>query len=119
MRIVSSQELKIIGLVVAAATVLAILITVVVRLGSGSRKAPVAENPTTTQTQDSIMVSEFLIPEDYSVDSESDWFFSREPLQRWTRDQIERYWIDPRDIGIELLQETNDTLIEQLMEGIP
>lgn len=98
---------------------MAILITVVVRLSGNSRKTPVVENPAITQMQDSIMVSEFLIPEDYSVENESEWFFYREPLQRWTKDQLERYWVDPRDIGIELLQETNDKLIEELMESIP
>ncbi|TVQ96553.1 MAG: hypothetical protein EA403_15935 [Spirochaetaceae bacterium] len=47
------------------------------------------------------------------------WLRFRPPRERWTAEDVERFWIDPGMIGAEYLSETNRRLIEEMLKDVP
>lgn len=47
------------------------------------------------------------------------WKRYRPPRQRWTAQDVERFWLDPGGIGAEYLSQTNRRLIQELLQGVP
>ncbi len=47
------------------------------------------------------------------------WIRFRPPRERWTPEDVERFWIDPGLIGAEYLSETNRRLIEEMLKEVP
>ena len=47
------------------------------------------------------------------------WIRFRPPRERWTAEDVERFWIDPGVIGAEFLSETNRRLVEEMLKDIP
>lgn len=43
----------------------------------------------------------------------------RPPRERWSTEDVDRFWIDPGQIGSEYLSDTNRQLIEELLQGVP
>ncbi len=43
----------------------------------------------------------------------------RPPRERWSAEEVDRFWIDPGQIGSEYLSDTNRQLIEELLQGVP
>lgn len=115
MRLFTTKELRIITVVVAVATIVAVTITVV-------RESPKTRESIPTEISTSkkfdLLISDMIIPEDYTEEPSSRWYLSRPPLRKWSEEQIARYWIDPRQIGIEILEKENDRLIEEMFEDV-
>ncbi|TVQ39258.1 MAG: hypothetical protein EA384_07085 [Spirochaetaceae bacterium] len=47
------------------------------------------------------------------------WMRFRAPRERWTAEDVDRFWIDPGRVGAEYLSQTNRRLIEELLSGVP
>ena len=118
MRLFSNSEIKIIGLTVAAATVLAVVITVSIGLSKRDRGAPQTGQSGGREVE-LPYITDIVIPEEFTLTGGERWYFSREPLKRWSQDQVDLFWIDPGEIGIDLMTEESNNAIEKLVEEIP
>ena len=119
MRLFTPTEIRNIAIGVGAATVIAVLITVVATLPpSRSTDRPQMQGGEQRLTVD-VRVSDLIIPEEFLEGDDPEWFFYRERQNRWTDEQVARYWVDPRIIGLEVLERRNDEIIEELFEHVP
>ena len=62
--------------------------------------------------------SDFLI-EDPFLPEEPDWQLLRPPREKWEREEIMKFWVDPVELGIQKLGGENDQLVSDFFEGIP
>jgi hypothetical protein len=46
-------------------------------------------------------------------------YLFREPLPRWTEQQVERYWVPVNEAVLRILQRENDRRIEELLREVP
>ena len=46
-------------------------------------------------------------------------YLLREPLSRWSAEQVQRYWVSLRDIAVDRVRQENDRRILTLLEGVP
>jgi len=76
MRFFSQKEIRIIGLAVAAATVIAVTITVSAGLGKRQRavSAPVQDAGTEIELP---YITDIIIPEEFTLTGGERWYFSR------------------------------------------
>jgi len=118
MRFFSNTEIKIISLTVAAATVLAVVITVSIGLSKRDRSAP-QTGQNGGRKLELPYITDIVIPEEFTLTGGERWYFSREPLKRWSQDQVDLFWIDPGKIGIDLMTEESNNVIKELVEEIP
>ena len=118
MRFFSEAEWKIILYSVSGATVLALLITILVTASGRSADRREAYEQA-VQRSDAPDITEFIIPGEFTLTGGERWYFSREPLSRWTDEQVRRFWIDPEKIGIDLLEQKSNKIIEEFLEGVP
>lgn len=116
MRLFTEKELKIIAFAVGTATVIAVLITVVVGLSRRPELNIEDEAGAVTTAPD---VSELVVPEEFTLTGGERWYFSRDQLAMWSEEQIAEFWIDPAEIGIDLMSEESDRVIEELFEEVP
>ncbi len=67
---------------------------------------------------DLFRTGDFIFPEqeDLKIDTP---FFQREPQDRWSSEDIDRYWIAPEDSGIGEIGEHNRALIEEMLDRVP
>jgi len=114
MRLFTEREVKIIAIVVGAATLLAVVITISVSFAGRPRTQNIGDGGQTTPDS-----TDFIVPEEFTLTGGERWNFSREPFRRWTDEQVRRYWIDPAGIGINLMEKKTDTAIEELFLSLP
>ena len=118
MQLFSRREIKIIVVAVAVATVVAVMIALVVGTSRRARQSP---GPDEGMIAGSSVpdISEIIVPEEFTLTGGERWYFSREPLLRWNEEQIREYWIDPAEIGVDLMVEHADSAIEEFIKTIP
>ncbi len=75
-------------------------------LGTGEEAGPQA--PYALEVPDEI--ERFLAPEIK---------FYREPRERWSRGEVDRFWIDPRELGIDALTKQNRKKVRELLDSVP
>jgi hypothetical protein len=46
-------------------------------------------------------------------------YLLREPLARWSPEQVQRYWIPLEQVAVDLIQRENDRQVQALFEGVP
>ena len=69
--------------------------------------------------KDSVLtVQDFLLPENPDVGGSGPYLL-RQRLERWSEQQVQRYWIPLEDIALDLVVKENDRRIESLFEDIP
>ena len=119
MRLFTPTELRIIAIAVGVATAVAIVITVAASMPGSRRDQDSPELPTGQGPRVDVRVSDLIIPEEFLESDEPDWFYYRERQTRWTDEQVSRYWVDPRIIGLEVLERRNDEIIEEMFEHVP
>ena len=117
MRFFSDQEIKVIALIVSAATLVALAITIAVGLSRRDESSAIQE--TAADRREPVHSSDLIIPEEFTLTGGERWYFSREPLHAWSEEQVEAYWIDPTQISIDLLEEETDTIVREFVEGLP
>ncbi|MBN1685970.1 MAG: hypothetical protein JW852_04900 [Spirochaetales bacterium] len=118
MRLFSKKEITIIGATVAAVTVVAVVITVTTGLSKREKAAFVTGEPDGQQAEVPY-ITDVVIPEEFTLTGGERWYFSREPLKQWNQDQVDLFWIDPAEIGIELMREQTDAVIRDFVKEIP
>ena len=118
MRLYTRNELKIIAIITAAISIIAVLITFAVMLPRRGRDPVDSDfgNQAVIFLPD---VSDLEIPDDFTLVGSDSWIYSRERPKRWTENQIGKFWIEPAEISLEILTAETDAMIQQLMEKIP
>ena len=115
MRLFTSDELRWIGIGVAGATFIAVLIAVIVALSGRPRNVSAPQ----VLRNEALRPADLLIPDEYLETALPRWDVFREPQVRWSAGQIEKFWIDPLEIELEQIRAVNDRLIEGIFEKIP
>ena len=118
MRLFTGRELKMIGIGVAAATVVALAITIPV--GFARRPKSVTQpHQSASVAADLPYITEIVIPEEFTLTGGERWYFSREPLKKWNENQVDLFWIDPMEIGIDLMEEESDRIVREFVGRLP
>ena len=116
-------------LMVAAAGVLAAGITLIVLVASFNAQERRAAQQRSPQTEkagsltgarggDEISVDDFLLPSLHPAGSVADYYPFRPRLPRWSRENVERFWVSPRQIAIETIGAINDRNTESMLEKV-
>jgi|GEM_PF-2414675 len=130
MAFLSAKETKIYGMVVAGATLLALIGTLVFLLLSREPDAEPVKAPTTTDSSagadlfgespsNRSVLQKIRIPEEYTQLYQQDWYPYRERHSNWSEEQVEAFWQDPQELIQEVLQKESDREIEEFFKEIP
>jgi hypothetical protein len=66
-----------------------------------------------------LALSDFMSPDLNLYNSEPRYYLFRKRLARWDKVQMQPYWVEPKDIILDLLAKKNETLMNNLLEKIP
>ncbi|UCF98970.1 MAG: hypothetical protein JSV89_05380 [Spirochaetaceae bacterium] len=69
-------------------------------------------------SEDALSIHDFMPPQVAQEDS-SEPYLLRPKMDRWTEEQVKRYWIPLEEIAMDLIRRENDRRIEKLFEDIP
>ena len=118
MNLFTGTELKYIGIVVGAVTLIALVLTISI----GLAKRPKNISPPVQSAGGAVelpYISEIIIPAEFTLTGGEGWYFSREPLKKWSENQVNLYWIDPAEIGIDLMKAESDKAVGEFMAKVP
>ena len=118
MRLFTGREQKMIGIGVAAATVVALAITIPVGLARRPKNVT-QPHQSASAAADLPYITEIVIPEEFTLTGGERWYFSRDQLSMWNEEQIQEFWIDPASISIDLMTEESDRVVQEFFEGLP
>ena len=118
-------------LVIAGAAVLAFVITLAI-MGAGAANrtrriraeqreeiARAQKPPALTAEELALTPEDFLLP-DLQVPEQSFRYVPYRPqVQRWNAQMVRSYWIEPRQIAIDIIASINDQAMQQLFEKVP
>ncbi len=114
------EELKpaqiVLGL--AGLFLLAVAVTLVLLLAT-RRPAPEAgRRPQTAEAPEPLEAQDFLMESD-EPPALPRIFLYREPMPRWSEEQVRRYWVPLDQAVVDILKKENDKRIEQLFREVP
>ena len=104
-------------ILIGAFTVITLIsvIIIVLSVSGRNRSDDMAETERLRREQQALTNSTSFGLEDYYRDSRDPSvgvvYPARSPRSSWTRDEVEEYWIDPAEAGLDTLAEENDALI--------
>jgi len=117
-------------LIIAAACVVAFIITLSVLAGSTAARARQAaalaredaqraqKKPVLTTEELALGVDDFMLPAPPPMESEPRYVPFRPRLTRWSPELAARYWVSPRQIATEIVESMNDQYIERLFQDV-
>ena len=114
MSLLESRWFRIYLLGVAALALVAVLITVAV----GLSRRPEMEPAPAAKPAAPLKFSDFMIEDPVPLDT-PDWQLARPPREKWEREEIMEFWIDPVELGIEQLGGENDRMVADFFESVP
>ncbi len=108
---------------VAAAGVLAAVVTLIVLVASFNaqeRRASRAQAAATTAgpAPAELSVDDFLLPSLHPAGVVPDYYPFRPRLQRWSRENVEKFWVSPRQIATDAIGTINDRNMEGMFEKV-
>ena len=118
MRLYTRNELKITAIATGAVSLLAVLITILVLL-PGRDRLPREQTSGESEAVFLPDISDLAIPDEFTLTGSDTWAYARERPKRWTQEQVDRFWIDPAEISLDILEKETDALVRELMEKIP
>jgi hypothetical protein len=114
---ISIGELKIYGVAVAGVTMIAILITVLVMSPKDREVADVESDAAVVSVRD---IPDLLLPNEEEIRYTKNSLVRYRPvMDTWTEEQVNAFWIDPQIVGLEILRQRNDALIDEIFAEIP
>ncbi len=84
-----------------------------------ARAAAAPAPPAGARAEVSLSLSDFLLPEAPPPEKAPPYYLFRQRQSRWSKEQVERYWIPPRDVAAEVLRKANDKAMDKFFESIP
>ena len=117
MAFITARELKIYLIIVASVTVLSVSIVLIIFL-PGYLKGKVMEKESVEkQIEKKVDLSELRLPEEYSELLEIRMARFYVPKGRWTDQDIKEYWVDPRKMVLDYLENKNREMIEDIFDS--
>ena len=86
---------------------------------AAAQEQPVTTQPSSARLVVPIDVTTIEVPNEAERLTQWSWIRFRAPRERWTAEDVNRFWIDPGRVGAEYLSQTNRRLIEELLSGVP
>ncbi len=77
------------------------------------------EKESIEEPERNIDISEFAVPETWKHLVENKWIPYRKDREKWTREEVEKYWQDPKDAILKYLEKENEIVIDELFKDIP
>ena len=120
---IGTREISLRLIVVAAAglTLVAVAVTVAVTVARGSADTVggIVEVPASSDRFNWIGVEDFVVEDELARGTEPSWIAFRPRKERWTESDVEEHWIDPREIGVDVLGARVRESIRQRLEDVP
>ena len=63
-------------------------------------------------------MSDYIFPEEYNL-SDQEFYPAREPREKWTREEVDQYWLDLTEEDVTGVSEINHDMIWSDLEGVP
>ncbi|MDA3941665.1 MAG: hypothetical protein PF693_20540 [Spirochaetia bacterium] len=114
----SSRELKIYLLIVGALSLIALLITLIALL-PGYIRYNKSVSDTDLVLDTTIDMSKFIVPDSYKQFHEITWSHLLPDREKWSWEDIEPYWQNPKELILEYLEEQNESVIDDIFKDIP
>ncbi len=113
-------------LLVAAAGFLAGVVTLIVLIVSFNAQEARAARPPAGPTagsgspavEDGLSVDDLMLPSLHASEAGPQYYPFRPRLSRWTKENVERFWVSPRQIVIDAIGAMNDKNLENLLEKV-
>jgi len=115
--LLDSRWFKIYLLAVAGLALIAVAITVIVNVSRRPQVEISVYEPEYNGTSD-LKLSDFMIEDPLPMD-DPDWTYARQSKDRWSQQEVDYFWVDPVEIGIEELEKENDKMVEDFFEAVP
>jgi hypothetical protein len=137
MAFLTTRELKFYLIGVGLLTLIALFVTVlIILIGGGEAQEQGSAESGTEITDDGTAggepsavdeifapgertVSRMKVPEEYRRLFEPSWKSFRHIHDTWSREQIDRYWIDPREIVEQQVKKESEKAVESFLEELP
>ena len=116
MALFTERELRLILIGIGGATLLAFIIALVVSLSRRPAPIPISESD---NGESVLRVIDLEIPDELLDIQRQSLEITRPRVDVWNRELIDRFWIDPKEIEIESLEEKSDAIIREFFERIP
>lgn len=102
------------------ALILALLLIVIPRSqGISHPQQELPEEQGINYQTKTLILSDFIILDVWQDMFKPQYLLFRRRLKKWEQEQVAKYWIPPRTVGIEILTNLNDKNIRELLEGVP
>jgi hypothetical protein len=107
--------------IVGGLSVVAVAITVAVIIGGRSvdSRDEIVESPPVTGRFDWIDVTNLVVEDELARGTDIRWVPFRPRRERWTESDAQEHWIDPRQIGIDVLEAQVNEDIRSMLEDVP
>lgn len=66
-----------------------------------------------------ISVYDFVVPDEVERFLSPEPVYFRRPRKMWTQEEIREFWLDPRELGIEVLKKENRARLDRFFDGVP
>ncbi len=101
---------------------LTIFVTLIVFLGAEKEETVEYTYPELTPDDmlaTSLTASDFLIEKPGLLEFDSEYYLIREQYEQWDWTQVQKYWVNIKNILIDILSKENDRKMEDLIDSIP
>lgn len=112
---------KLYFIIVGSVTVLALVVTIIV-LTVSSGGNPIRDNNYTAGEYISsvkLSLDDFILPEEVLGEQYSLWYPHWDKKRKWTKEDIEPYWVNPGEIGVDILSKKNYELLQSILDPAP
>jgi len=123
---ISPKEIKWYIIGVLLTSLVAVGITIIVILSGRPKPSTITKedfnDPFSYQVQSvdrPLVISDIFLPQEQGAFIIRDPLLLRNPHFPWTQGEVERFWIDPRDVGKDLLEEEFQNQWQDYLEEIP
>ncbi|OHD13791.1 MAG: hypothetical protein A2Z96_02610 [Spirochaetes bacterium GWB1_48_6] len=120
---VSGEEIKLFLIISLALAVLVggiTALTVVLSKPPEDKSILPKESPFKSNTNSlkpgPLLLSDFILPRPGGAWLNRPWYFSRKPLEKWSVEDIKKYWVDSKTFELSKIPLKNDEFIDKLLE---
>ena len=114
-------------LFVAAVACLSVVVTLIVlTVSANARERQTADQARQKQgkvavsgEEGALSVDDFLLPAVPQVEQAPAYYPFRPPVLKWTRENVDKFWVPPRRIAADAIGTINDRSMENMFEKVP
>jgi len=122
-RLVARREV----LFIAAVAFLSVVVTLIVlTVSSNARERRTADQARQKQgkvavsgEEGALSVDDFLLPAAPQAEQPPAYYPFRPPVLKWTRENVDKFWVPPRRIAADAIGTINDRNMENMFEKVP